>query len=360
MPWQLTLHRISQGERPSIHRYYDVPCESPDGSKIVYFAFDGPLPGPGNVVVADRDGGNLRVVGRDDGLCQGHVGAQAIWTGRDTVHFTLHGKEHPATRFVDVSTGAARDLHGLIRSVHEGTAQAVVTHGNVNGDSDAFQRRRCALVEIMDTRTGERRPVLTVDQAVAVHPLRNAIDPDRMNLMNMKWSPDGSTLSVVFTDQIHCSMFGGKITVKCLMLVEVASGKVRYLNEFGHHPMWAPDGSYILAHMKNGASQDLVALPVDGGKPFTLIDNFTGIHTALDRAMKRAVTDAYGFEKPGHAAVLLYDLDTKQREVLHAGVHENHHHDDGTHLHPQWSRDERRILFNHADSGVPQLYAVDL
>ena len=59
-----TITRLSTGTKPAIHRYYDNPVESPDGKHILFFEFDGPIPGPGTVMIADPQGGNPQAVAR--------------------------------------------------------------------------------------------------------------------------------------------------------------------------------------------------------------------------------------------------------------------------------------------------------
>jgi Tol biopolymer transport system component len=352
--------KLSAESRPSVHRYYDVPCESPDGRAILYFTFDGPVPGPGSVMVADRDGSNPRTVARAEGACLGHVGAQATWIDDDTIHYTPGGDDDPASRFVSLASGETRDMHGWIRAYHESTGQAAVLMGDATKESDEFAKRRRPRVDRLDVASGSVQTILTIADAAAVHPRRNDIDPARMNFMNTKWSPDGSTLSVVFTDQIYHSLFGGTTTVKCLILVDADGGNPRYLGEFAHHPLWSPDGSFVLAHRKREDSQDLVALPVDGREPYVLLRDFVGIHSSLDRAMRRVVTDAYRFPEQGAAAVLLYELDSGRREILCQASQTDFDHKTGSHVHPQWSRDERRILFNMTHTGTPALYALDV
>lgn len=355
-----TPMQLSAQARPSVHRYYDVPCESPDGSAILYFTFDGPVPGPGSVVVAQRDGGNPQTVARAEGACLGHVGAQAIWIDNETIHYTPGGDDDPASRFVSLTTGDTRDMHGWIRAYHEATGRAAVLMADVTKDADEFAKRRRPRVDRLDVASGTVTRLLSIEDAVAVHPRRDEIEPARMNFMNTKWSPDGATLSVVFTDQIYHSLFGGTTTVKSLILVNADGSHVRYLGEFSHHPLWSPDGSFVLAHRKREDTQDLVALPVDGAEPYALIQDFVGIHSSLDRQMRRVVTDAYRFPETGSAAVLLYDLADKRRHVLFKGSQTDFDHKTGSHVHPQWSRDQRRILFNMAHSGPPQLYSVDI
>ena len=46
--------------------------------------------------------------------------------------------------------------------------------------------------------------------------------------------------------------------------------------------------------------------------------------------------------------------------MLAEGRHEACDHISGCHPHPQWSRDEDRVFFNMADTGVPQVYEVRL
>jgi hypothetical protein len=352
--------QLSAGPRPSVHRYYDVPCESPNGKAILYFTFDGPVPGPGSVVVADRDGRNPQTVARADGACLGHVGAQALWIDNETIHYTPGGDDDPASRFVSLSTGETREMHGWIRAYHEGSRQAAVLMANVTKEADKFAKRRRPQVDRLDVPSGAVQTILTIEDAVAVHPRRDEIDPATMNFMNTKWSPDGETLSVVFTDEIYHNLFGGSTTVKSLILVNADGSHVRYLGEFSHHPLWSPDGSFVLAHRKREESQDLVALPVDGREPHVLIRDFVGIHSSLDRQMRRVVTDAYRFPEPGSAAVLLYDLADGRRDLLFQGSQTDFDHRTGSHVHPQWSRDEGRILFTMAHSAAPQLYTVHL
>jgi Tol biopolymer transport system component len=109
-------------------------------------------------------------------------------------------------------------------------------------------------------------------------------------------------------------------------------------------------------HQKNGTGQDLVKLPADRSEPEILVKNFKGVHSTLDRDMKRVITDAFNYPEKGEASVLMYDLETGKQEVLCKGKQNDFDHTTGCHMHPQWSSDESRIYFNMADTGNPQLY----
>jgi Tol biopolymer transport system component len=142
--------------------------------------------------------------------------------------------------------------------------------------------------------------------------------------------------------------------------MSVAGDDVAYLGEFGHHPMWTPDGQGIIAYVIEDDAQHLVRYPLDGSPPRVFLENLPGVHGSLDRAGQRLVTDVFGPQAPGEAHILLVDVARGERTVLASGTHERHDHLAGSHPHPQWSRDESRIFFNMADTGVPQLYAVAL
>lgn len=364
MDSSMTVTKLSVPNTPCIHRYYDVPCESPDGRRILYFAFDGSVPGPGSVIVADHDGGDPETAARAEGDCIGHVGAQCTWLDDGTIAFAPGGDGKTTTRILSLEDGSSRDVDGSIRSFHAPTRRAALLLCDPKSDAGEFSRQRRALLELLDMQSGERRTLLRIRQAIGVHPQRDRIDPATMNFQNCKFSPDGRTLSVVFTNMIYRKQFGpdGVLPVKSLVLVDTDGTDVRYLGEFGHHPMWAPDGSYILAQNRASGEngQDLVAYPADGSEPYPLLRDFTGVHTSLDSAMARVVTDAYNCPRTGRASVLLYDLASRKADKIAEGAQTDVDHTTGCHVHPQWSRDESRILFNMSDSGSPALYALDL
>ncbi len=347
--------QISRGDGPAILRYYDIPAESPSGKQVVYFEFDGPIPGPGTVRVAQADGTNARPVGRADGDCLGHVGAEQLWLDEQTICYAPGGSEVNDARIVDLSTGQVRQIDARVRTYHERTGRAICL-GRGNTEDSPFGRRRRATVDLYDPQTGRFDRLFDLRAAAACHRQADRIDVETMNFMNAKWAPDGSRFFLVFTDEIHARMFDHPRTIKALIQYEIGSDGPTMLGEFTHHPMWAPDGSFVLAHLANdGGGQDLVALRSDAPAE-VLIEDFQGVHTSLSQDHSRAVTDLYG--RDGTGQVLLYDLPAGDRHVLDQGRHEKHGHGSGSHIHPQWSRDESRILYNLADTGVPQLYAM--
>jgi hypothetical protein len=357
MPEAKNLVQLSGGDGPTVHRYYDVPLESPSGERIVYFQFDAAIPGPGLVVVAERDGTNAKAVYHVEGDCLGHVGAQQLWLDERTIACEARGADDPSSVIIDLAAGSAKRMEGKIRAYHEPTRQAVVMGGDVPPDADAFRRVQRRLIEVVRLDGGDRRAVAELHDAAAVHPREREIDVETMNFMNAKWSPAGRRFFVVFTDEIHARMNQRTRSVKSLILVDADTGRVSYLGEFTHHPMWTPDGEGVIAHVEHNGGQDLVRYDLDAaGRARVLVENFVGVHTSLSADATQALTDAFDMPEPNHAAILLYDLATGRSRELFSGPHEHHGHSRGTHPHPQWSRDGERIYFNHACAGLPQLY----
>ena len=358
------IHQLSRGRGPAVHRYYDVELEEPGGERLLYFEFDGEsIPGPGCVVVCDADGQEARQVGFAEHAI-GHIGAGQAWLGRGVVGFCPSKSPPTLTRIIDLADGSRRQIDLEVRSFHNETGLAIAQRAGAQNADDARDPRRQLLV--CDLHSGAERTVLTTQIILSEHPLRDRCRRDLVRFQNPKWSPDGSQLFAVFTDEGHEATATGTrwrpAKVKSLIVVDADGHNPRYLGEFGHHPMWAPSGRYLIAHNRraDGEGQDLVAFDLDGGGPRPLIERFTGIHSTLDRAEHRVISDAFDYPETGDGSVLLYDLATGGCEVLARGPHHKRHHFDGSHIHPAWSRDEKRIFFNHAATGSPQLYAINL
>ena len=355
------LKQLSRGRGPAVHRYYDVPVESPSGERILYFEFDSDaVPGPGMVIVADRDGGDIVEVGRAE-LGIGHVGASAAWVDDETVAYcpTL---EPTVTRIVAWRTGKVlTEFAGSVRAFQPGTGVGIVVPEAGTQRAD----RHLAMQSLQRWSFADNtfEDLLTIDEAAAVHPRCKPGDAARMNFMNQKWSPDGSKLFTVFTDEVYRkgrdpAALPAKI--KAILVMEPDGSDLRYVGEFTHHPMWTSDGNAIIVHQQQGDRQDLVKLHLDGREPTVLVRNHVGVHTALDRDGHFAFSDAFPHPSVGKAAILRYDLEAGTRSTLAVGAHENTDHQTGSHPHPILAHKQDRLYFNFAATGRPQLYALDL
>ena len=355
------IKQLSRGQGPSVHRYYDVAIEEPDGDRIAYFEFDDEqIPGPGNLIVADGDGGNAREVARcDEGI--GHVGGNGTWIGKGRLAFSPHQQSEAGAvvRDIDGDTG---DIHlpADVRSFHEQSKLAILLGDSGYAQADRYAGRQ--MLRTWHAETGDMRELLRADQADALHPRKAEFEVEKTNFQNPKWSPDGKQFFVVFGTEVYRNSSGRRDypSIKSLILGDADGRNIQFVGEFGHHPMWHPDGNGILAHTRRAdGGQDLLLYPLDGNNPEVFMADLPGVHCTPDRGVQRLVTDVFDQEKQ-RALVLLVSIPDGEQTILAEGRHKRFDHVTGSHPHPQWSRDESRIFFNMADSGVPQVYAATL
>ncbi len=355
------ITQLSTDAGPASHRYYDVPVESPSAERITYFQWDGPQPGPGWIVVADADSANPTRVARTEGPAIGHVGGLPTWLDDNTLAYAPDGADRERYAIVSLDDPAnPRPLDAGLRSYCEATGQAAAFRDRMPGSDTPEPGYARPILGLADVQTEQFTPLLTVTQACRLHPDGDGLDPARLNFMNVKFAPDGQSTFVVFTDEVSARQTGRPRTVKSLILTDLKTGQSRWLGEFTHHPMWTPDGAGVIAHLDNPrGSQDLVRYALDASRPEVLLPDFAGVHTSLNIAATHAITDTHRDPK-GTGGVWLTNLATGQRVELARGTHDRHDHEGGTHIHPQFSRDESRIFFAMRDTGQAQLYALHL
>ncbi len=353
------ITQISRGYGPAVHRYYDIMIEGPEGSRLLYFEFDGPIPGPGRIIVADADGSNPREIAKTDEAI-GHMGGSASWLGPATLAYSPTFMSGSGAFIIDIDTGETiGEIAADVRSFSTANGLAVLLGEGAYNDPERFRKRQ--RLQTFDPATGEQKLLVTAEQCHAIHPLRDRFDPDHTNFQNPKWSPDGTQLFTVFGTEVYrrCSRDHEYSRIKSLMLMDADGGNLQYISEFGHHPMWTPDGQAIVCYEINGKSQDVVLHHLEDGRKKVLLADFPGVHCSFNRAQTHLVTDVF-HHNDERADILLIDLCSGEREVLASGRHGPFDHVTGSHPHPQWSRDESKIFFNMADTGQPQLYAVDV
>ena len=356
------VKRISGPDVASaVHAYFDLYTENVAASLVTYFAFDGARPGPGRVMVCTRDGEDHREVGRAPyGSANG--GAEQQWASNDEIVYRLAEGDEASTALASVRTGAHRILPTAVRMCHPETGLALSHSLSVPG-----MERGEEAVYLLDLKTERARPLFSREEAIAIHPLRDQImamtPADRANLefKHTKWSPDGSMFFAVFHNVTWYRTYGRGVYIKSLFLANADGSAFRYLSEFGHHPLWLPDSSAVHTFERHeDGSQAMLAHPVDGREPYVIFEQAPGVHPSFSPDGKLVVTDRFRYPQPGWGQVLLYDVATKEPEVLATFATPDTTHETGVHPHPVWSRDGKRVYFAMAEENVPGLYAIDL
>ncbi len=363
MESDLTVTQISAPAAPAIHAYYDLCPESPDGQWVSYFEFAGEVPGPGRIVIARPDGSGRRTVA-EAAFGNAHAGALQQWVDAETIAFHAHGTD--ATVLASIRTGRTRTVPGAVRMVAPAGDVAITFRHRLHSHVPAGLPRTVWLTELAG---GRIRELFTVADALAVHPRSREIDrPDCLGFMNTKWAPDGSRFFVVFNNERYRRSHPELPSIKSVLVAEADGTGLRFAKDISHHPMWAPDGSFVYSHDRPPqGGHHLIATPLEGSAPFPLVSDSPGVHAALSRDGSRVIMDAFNWPRPGRGAVIAYDLPggaggppADRPQALAAVGAPDTTHETGCHIHPVWSRDQRRIYFNTNETGRPAVHAIDL
>lgn len=357
MDTEHSIMRLGDGIRPRMHSYYDVCPESPDGTRLLTSAFDGPVPGPAQVVLSRIDGGDERVLS-DSQEAIGHVGRFALWLDDHTVAMRAEMPDDGAAGWctLDLVSGATATLPGHLRQWHIGRDRGLVqVHGGL-----ANPQRLLQGIEVVN-RAGTVINAFDVAHARAVHPQSDSLPPsEHLNFMNSKWDPAGERFFVVFTDEVYRRTHGlgmeGRF--KCLMVAGAQGEAVRFLGDFTHHPHWWPDGSGVIALWQDSPNQDLVVYDIDNGKRSVVSSGLEGIHATITPDCRHVIIDQQIGQDRCH--IVQRNLSSGSDTMVASFAHTRWNHRDGHHPHPVLSRDGTRIYVNGEDAGVCQVYVFAL
>lgn len=316
-----TVWRMTVSQTNDKHCYYSEQPWNADMTKILWSSGRPTAQSKvGSIWVMDADGSNFRQL--VDGVPYSmHTGANPVWSPDGTqVYWGGDG---------------ACDLSGRrLKRPNE----------------DAYLRSKDEY---------RRGPVhITNAMCYALSPHRALLDASPAAVRNPKWSPDGKTFMIGYSNE-HEDPKTYKFTpptVKELYLIDADGRNFRRLGDYGHHHSWVSDSRHVIfAGPKN---EGLVYQAIDGSSR-RVISKVTGTHASVNPQLTMAVTDVYtNSTGPYLDYLVLIRLADGQVEKLVKTPRTHARSHAWTHPNPSWSPDGSMIMYDSDESGVCQVYIV--
>jgi hypothetical protein len=347
----------STPDRHTIHAYFNVCPESPDGRKVLYYTSTARDGQTGDLRVLDRASGEERTLVRDLHTEDAHRAACQQWVskGRRVVfHDERDGEWQVAV--VDVETGAERVLaKNRLSSWGRPDADLVPLYGL------HWKPGEHRDLELLNVDSGEIRTVLTNEAVRAQYAgwIRKSfgerptsiffpvLSPDfRSVFFKMAAAGNGDPRSKGASERL------GKIGYS------LEEKRFLFLSEQWGHPAWHPDSKTIvetknqLIRAETGVVEHLPGLPDCGaGHPSASPD---GKLLVSDTTLER-----FGGSRNDWGIVVM-DIRGNAHVVIHK--FDNSHGASSwrvSHPHPVFSADGRRIYFNVSSGPWTQLHVAE-
>lgn len=334
--------------RHTIHSYYVCNPESPDGTRVVYFASTAANAHSGEVCVLDRQTCRETVIAQDIHTEDAHRAACQQWCSggrRVAFHDVVDGRWNVSV--VDLDTGKRRVLIQDHQLAFGNPASDEVPiygcHWNPGEHRD---------LEMLNVETGAVRKVVTIKQ----------VEQQYGEWLGREFGgkPTSIFFPVVSPDQrrvffkMACGSGGTEFMSKAasqrqgLIAYDLVENRFLFLREKWGHPAWFPDSRYImemgnlyLDAEQNGSHTRVTHLPVlRGCHPAVSPDGRLFVQDGLSDALGGPVNEW---------CVTINDLrgGDGRYQLLHQFRQDRGARSwRGNHPHPVFSADGKRVYFN--------------
>ena len=363
-PWRagVKVHPVSnQPGRHTIHTYYLTCPESPDGSRVLFFAATTPEGEHGDLVVLDRASGRETVIARGIDTEDAHRAACQQWISggrRIAYHDVKAGRW--SVHVVDLETLADRKL----------AEDRQLCFGRASDDwlpiyGCHWKPGEHRDLELLNAATGEIRTALSITDVERDHGpwLAKEFTGQPTSIFFPNISPDGKR---VFFKMASPGRDGAANLFKSenashrqgLLVYDLESRRPLFMSEKWAHPAWAPDSRRIIERghffydLENGG--DVIQMP---GLP--AMSNHPSVAPSGQLFVTDGLLDSVGGPR-GHWGIAVGDTRGHQFQVLH-----RFDNSKGAttwrknHPHPIFSPDNRRIYFNVNETNWTQLYVAE-
>lgn len=354
--------QLTNSKLRSVHSYYDIPPWSPMDRQIAFSRLE-PGATEGEICVMSDQGKNLKCLGISRAMTS-NDGAMAQWSADGfRVYFNDREAEERRIGWADIQSGQVGFFSGGLRMVcPTGNRQVFHTNCGDYADHDVVRLREEHGVFIQDLKTGDVEQIVSVADCYRIHPRRDEISEWHLYVKHTKWSPDGTRLMFVFTNEIRFSdKYMELPRVKDIYVVNGDGSGLKRVSEFGNHPLWHPNGHEILTNspFEDRPGNSLVLHNVETGRLRLAFDRLSGSgHPSFSPDGKQIVIDhVLGTEGSGSLTLIDVEMGTA-RHLVQVKVTDHSH--VGTHLHPVWSRDGKQVLYASDASGIAQLCVINV
>ena len=361
-PWQakVKIRPVSGAAgRHSIHSYYVMSPESPDGKSVVFYVSSTANGQLGDIVVQDRESGSETVIAKGVHTEDAHRAACQQWISggkRVAFHDVREGKWLVAV--VDLETGKerilARDRQLAFGQPKGDDLPIYGCHWNPGEHRD---------LEFVNADTGEIKKIVTAAEVEKFQPdwVAKEFAGKPISIFFPVISPDSR--KVFF--KIAAGSGGDNYQSKAashrqgIMAYDLDKQRLVFFRGQWGHPAWHPDSQHI-SEMGNllfdttaGSYAKIPNLPV-----------LRGCHPSISPDGKLQVQDGYLGElgdTPNQWGVIVCDIRGEHFQVLH-----RFDNSQGAkswrknHPHPVFSPDGRRIYFNVNSGEWTQLFVAEI
>ena len=362
VPWRARtkIAPLSSNEsRHTMHTYYLLNPESPDGRRILFFASTDPAGQVGQICMVDRGSGKETVLADDIHTEDAHRVALQQWTANGQAvafHEVVDG--HWRVVMIDLAT-RARTIVAEDRQLGFGRGDGFVLplygcHWNPGENRD---------LELYDIRSGQIRTAVRIGDVEQAHSawLKNEFSGKPTSIAFPTISPDHKR--VFF--KISAGNGGNNYMSKDashrqgVLFFDLERGRLTFMRETWGHPAWHPD-SFHWIEMGN------LLFDAVGGPASRISDvpALRGQHLSISPCGKLMVSDGLTNSLGGPVgewAMLIGDLRGGSYAVLHRFAGNRGAKSwRVSHPHPVFSADSKRIYYNVNAGEFTQLYVAEL
>ena len=350
--------------RHSIHSYFNVSPESPDGRFVVFFSSATPDGEHGEVRILERATGKERVLARNVTTEDAHRAACQQWLagGRYVVfHDVRKDPTHPdgerwVVVAVDVRSGKERIL----------VSDRQVAWGLPDMDEVPVYGKHWAPgphrdLEMVNVHSGAVRKVVLADAVRKTYPeLVAKVFKDRpISIFFPILAPGGERLLFKIASAGEPNYRSPKASHRDLLICyDLKTSRFLCGVGFWGHPAWHPDGRRILnVPGKMLDSETGVATPVPG------YARLSGAHPSVAPSGRLYVSDSKAERfggKPGEWCIVVGELGSDKHRVLHTFDNSQGARSwRVAHPHPVFGPDGKRIYFNVSDGQFTRLFVAE-